>query len=67
MKKNGGYVYKPLQHCPTPGKVRNLLEWALPTAEDHREYGHEGQWHDEGPPAAKQDQGDSCAEPTTTI
>ena len=41
--------------------VRDLLEWAVPTAED------QGQGHDEGPPAAVQDQGNVCAEPTTTI
>jgi hypothetical protein len=59
--------YKPLQACPTQGTVRELLEWAVPTDEDYCEHGHEGQGRDEGPPAALQDQGDVCEEPTTTI
>ena len=66
-EEHGGYVYKPLQDCPTQGRLRDLLKWAVPTAEDHRENGHKGQGRDEGPPAAVQDQGDVRAEPTTTI
>ena len=66
-EEHGGYVYKPLQNCPTHGTVRALMEWAVPTAEDHREHEHEGQGRDEGPPAAVQDQEEICAEPTTTI
>jgi hypothetical protein len=66
-EEHGGYVYKPFQDCPTEGTVRDLLEWAVPTAEDHCEHGHDGQWRDKGPPAAIQDQEDFHAELTTTI
>ena len=47
--------------------MRDLLEWALPTAEDHREHGHEGHGRDEGLLAAIQDQDDVRADPTMTI
>jgi hypothetical protein len=66
-EEHGGYVYKPLQYCPTQGTVRDLLHRAVPTAEDHREHVHEGQGREEGPPASVQDQEDFSAEPTTTI
>ena len=46
--------------------MRDLLEWAVPTAEDHREHGHEGHGRDEGPLAAIQDQEDVRADRTMT-
>jgi hypothetical protein len=44
QERHGGFVYKPLQDCPRQGTVSDMLDWAVPTAEE----GH-GEVRDDGP------------------
>ena len=61
-KEHGGYVFKQLGECSARGTVSDLLEWAVPTAADHKNQGPEVQVRGHGAPAAVRDQGVVCAE-----
>ena len=61
-EEQGGCVYKPLGDCPARYTVSELLEWAVHTAADHRDQGHEAPVRDQGHPAAVQDRGVVCGE-----
>ena len=49
-----------LGDCPARGTVIDLLEWAVPTAAEHRDHGPDAPAHDQDRPAAVQARGVVC-------